>query len=287
MLRRARGALTAPDAVFGTVDYMSPEQIRLGVDGRSPHRPLVARRHPLRAPHRAHAVQRRRALGHRADRERARPPADAFVPTLPPSLVGIVMKALEKDPDQRFQSAEELRGPRAVLRDVEPITSVLARLPPQRAAPEHVALSSTRRSAAARDEPRVRDRPAEERVGPPCLRRAAPRRRGRTAVGLTLWKSDLIHPPRAGHVDAGRASPRRPSTASSPPAAARSPLPLPAAARPRPLLGVSAASGFAAAQRPHAKRPKPAARALGDRADAAARPPHDAPPRPPPYRSTI
>jgi serine/threonine-protein kinase len=59
-----------------------------------------------------------------------RPPT-ALVPDLPPSLVATVMKALQKDPAKRFQSADEMRTALQGYGDFEPITSVVARLPPQ------------------------------------------------------------------------------------------------------------------------------------------------------------
>lgn len=123
--------LTAPDAVFGTVDYMSPEQIRSAskVDHRTDLWSLGVILYELltgRTPYHGDA----RSVIAQIVSDPVRPPT-ALVPELPPSLVATVMKALQKDPEKRFQSAEELRAALEGYGEFEPITSVIARLPPQ------------------------------------------------------------------------------------------------------------------------------------------------------------
>jgi serine/threonine-protein kinase len=123
--------LTAPDAVFGTVDYMSPEQIRSAskVDHRTDLWSLGVILYELltgRTPYHGDA----RSVIAQIVSDPVRPPT-ALVPDLPPSLVATVMKALQKDPAQRFQSADELREALQGYGEFEPITSVIARLPPQ------------------------------------------------------------------------------------------------------------------------------------------------------------
>ncbi len=152
--------LTAPDAVFGTVDYMSPEQIRSAskVDHRTDLWSLGVILYELltgRTPYEGDA----RAVIAQIVSDPIRPPT-VLVPELPPSLVATVMKALHKDPDQRFQSAEDLR---AALHDhgqFEPITSVIARLPPQ-SVPRRVVRTSPSlqggSSSAAAEAARERD----------------------------------------------------------------------------------------------------------------------------------
>ena len=123
--------LTAPDAVFGTVDYMSPEQIRSS--SKVDHRAdlwslgiilfeLVTGRTPFTGDARAVIAQ--------IVSDPIPSPA-TLVPSLPDGLVFVIMKMLDKDPEMRFQSAEELRHALAPHSSLEPIDAVLARLPPQ------------------------------------------------------------------------------------------------------------------------------------------------------------
>ena len=146
--------LTAPDAVFGTVDYMSPEQIRSAskVDHRSDLWSLGVILYELltgRTPYHGDA----RSVIAQIVSDPVRPPT-TLVPDLPPSLVATVMKALHKDPALRFQTADELRAELAGYSEFEPITSVIAKLPPQ-SVPRRAARSGA--SASVPPEMMVRD----------------------------------------------------------------------------------------------------------------------------------
>ena len=123
--------LTAPDAVFGTVDYMSPEQIRSAsqVDHRTDLWSLGVILYELltgRTPYHGDA----RSVIAQIVSDPVRPPT-TLIPDLPPSLVATIMRALEKDPAKRFQSADEMRTALEGYGEFEPITSVIARLPPE------------------------------------------------------------------------------------------------------------------------------------------------------------
>jgi serine/threonine-protein kinase len=123
--------LTAPDAVFGTVDYMSPEQIRSAstVDHRTDIWSLGVILFELltgRTPY----VGDARAVIAQIVSDPVAPPS-RYVPTLPPELVAVVMKALSKDPEQRYQSAQEMRHALTpFMEGAESITGLLARIPP-------------------------------------------------------------------------------------------------------------------------------------------------------------
>ncbi len=99
-----RSLLTEAGAVFGTVGYMSPEQVRgEPVDGRSDIfsfgtllYELLAGRHPFRAATPAETMTA--ILRHEAP-----PLADVT-----PALSQIVVRCLEKTPERRFHSAEDL-----------------------------------------------------------------------------------------------------------------------------------------------------------------------------------
>jgi len=281
--------LTAPDAVFGTVDYMSPEQIRSAstVDHRTDIWSLGVILFELltgRTPHEGDA----RSIIAQIVSDPVVPPT-RFVPTLPPGLVAIVMKALAKDPEARFQSADELGRALAPFADgVEPITDVLARLPPA---------SVPRRNLDVSRPPLDGLRDARTNLS---FEAASPRRKAwaKRAFALPLfaalgalaggvvWRRDLILQPHAAE----------PVQAAAPPSAVE-PLP-PPEAPPPPMVNVPTIIGASSpadptspatpprtAPKPRAKAPvagRPLASSAAAAPSAAAPPPPAAPPSAPP-----
>jgi len=122
--------LTAPDAVFGTVDYMSPEQIRSAstVDHRSDLWSLGVILYELITGRTPYAGDARSVIAQIVS-DPVKPPT-AFIPDLSPQLVAVIMKALAKDRELRYQSAQELGNALKPFSELETITNVVAMLPP-------------------------------------------------------------------------------------------------------------------------------------------------------------
>ena len=92
-----------------------------GQGGRRPQRHLLARGRALRDGGRPPALHRRLpgrgGLQARAGHARA---AAQVNPAVPPALEAVIMKAMAKDPNDRYGSAEEMRGGPAALRRGSP-----------------------------------------------------------------------------------------------------------------------------------------------------------------------
>lgn len=97
--------LTEPGTVMGTVSYMSPEQVRgLDVDGRSDIFCLGVVLHEMLSGNKPFTgATRADVLAAILDKE---PPP--LPPATPPPLTAIVRRALRKDRDERYQTANEL-----------------------------------------------------------------------------------------------------------------------------------------------------------------------------------
>ncbi len=272
--------LTAPDAVFGTVDYMSPEQIRSAstVDHRTDLWSLGVILYELltgRTPYDGDA----RSVIAQIVSDPVLPPT-RFVPMLPPPLVAVIMRALAKDPNQRFQTAEELRNALIPFTGgMEPITNLLTRLPPASMPRRNVEgsrppLDPSRHHATnlAFESGASKSGWAKRAWVVPLAGAAAI-----TVLGITMWKHNLLLP-------AHRPSPVAATAASPPPVPVpvAVPVPIPAyepsmlpPAAPT-ILGASAppdAPITSPASAPHKLRPRPAPRPATSAHEPLAAPP--------------
>jgi eukaryotic-like serine/threonine-protein kinase len=151
--RLASSDITASGFVVGTPDYMSPEQARgEEIDGRSDIFSMGGVFYFMltgRKPFPATALP---TLFHQIQNEEP-PPLDSDAP---PELATVVMKALAKDRDRRYQSCEEVLADLRLIQHLYPIDAAdiaplqlaveIAASEPQAAIEE----SRTRRAAAAR-----------------------------------------------------------------------------------------------------------------------------------------
>lgn len=112
-IARAVGAsegLTQTGAVMGTATYFSPEQAQgFPVDGRSDVYSLGVVLYEMVAGRAPFVGDNPVAIAYKHVRE-APPPLSQLVPNLPRAFESITMKALAKDPNERYQSAEDLRA---------------------------------------------------------------------------------------------------------------------------------------------------------------------------------
>src|SRR5215211_1435674 len=124
-------ALTQTGAVMGTATYFSPEQAQgLHVDGRSDVYSLGVVLYEMATGAPPFTGESPVAVAYKHVREDPEPPT-ARAPDLPPDLERIILTALAKDADSRYQTAEELRTD--LLRFVRgqpplggPVTGVIA-----------------------------------------------------------------------------------------------------------------------------------------------------------------
>jgi serine/threonine-protein kinase len=179
-------ALTATGAVLGTLDYMAPEQfsgrpadhrIDIYALGCMLHECLTATK-PF--PYEGLPAQMRAHLDHPPPRP------SQYRSDVPAELDAVVARAMAKDPDQRYQSANELADDaRATLTAAgSPVASALLATPPI----DQPSATVWQRDVAHSDGRDTYVAPAQSAIPPPTPARPAPTffRRRTTLVGAAI-----------------------------------------------------------------------------------------------------
>jgi eukaryotic-like serine/threonine-protein kinase len=109
--------LTRPGTTMGSVYYMSPEQVRGGgVDARSDIYSYGVTLYEMLTGRKPFQAETSYSVLNAQLNEAPTPPA-MVNPSLPPELNNIVLRAMVKAPEGRFQTAEEFRSALKALRD--------------------------------------------------------------------------------------------------------------------------------------------------------------------------
>jgi serine/threonine-protein kinase len=109
--------LTRPGTTMGSVYYMSPEQVRGGtVDARSDIYSFGVTLYEMLTGRKPFQAETSYSVLNAQLNEAPTPPVQ-INPSLPPALNNIVMRAMVKAPEGRFQTAEEFRAALKALRD--------------------------------------------------------------------------------------------------------------------------------------------------------------------------
>ena len=115
--------LTRPGSTMGSVYYMSPEQVRGDtVDGRSDIYSYGVTLYEMLTGRKPFVADTSYSVLNAHLNQTPTPPSDVN-PAIPPELNSIVLRAMAKNPDERFQSAEEFRN--ALRAVVEPLTAAI------------------------------------------------------------------------------------------------------------------------------------------------------------------
>ncbi|MEV4425854.1 protein kinase [Streptomyces sp. NPDC049602] len=109
-LHGAQSTMTQTGMVMGTPQYLSPEQaLGKAVDHRSDLYATGCLLYELLALRPPFTGETPLSVVYQHVQDTPIPPSDV-THSVPPELDGLVMRSLAKDPDDRFQSAEEMRG---------------------------------------------------------------------------------------------------------------------------------------------------------------------------------
>ncbi|MCH7229495.1 Stk1 family PASTA domain-containing Ser/Thr kinase [Glycomyces sp. L485] len=108
-LASGQATMTQTSAVIGTAQYLSPEQARgETVDGRSDVYAVGCVLYELLVGHPPFTGDNPVSVAYQHVREDARPPSE-LNPAVPASVDAVVMKALSKNPENRYRTAGEMR----------------------------------------------------------------------------------------------------------------------------------------------------------------------------------
>lgn len=118
--------MTQTSAVIGTAQYLSPEQAKgEQVDARSDLYSAGCLLYELLTVRPPFVGDSPVAVAYQHVREDPQPPSN-FDPEITPEMDAIVLKALTKDPDYRYQSADEMRADIESYLDGQPIAATAA-----------------------------------------------------------------------------------------------------------------------------------------------------------------
>ncbi|MEV1089224.1 Stk1 family PASTA domain-containing Ser/Thr kinase [Streptomyces microflavus] len=118
--------MTQTAAVIGTAQYLSPEQAKgEQVDARSDLYSTGCLLYELLAVRPPFVGDSPVAVAYQHVREEPQPPSN-FDPEITPEMDAIVLKALTKDPDYRYQSADEMRADIEACLDGRPVAAAAA-----------------------------------------------------------------------------------------------------------------------------------------------------------------
>ncbi|MEU5027032.1 protein kinase domain-containing protein [Streptomyces milbemycinicus] len=110
-LHGAASTMTQTGMVMGTPQYLSPEQaLGKAVDHRSDLYATGCLLYELLALRPPFVGETPLSVVYQHVQDMPVPPSEVSGGVVPPELDGLVMRSLAKDPDDRFQSAEEMRG---------------------------------------------------------------------------------------------------------------------------------------------------------------------------------
>ncbi|MEV5079359.1 Stk1 family PASTA domain-containing Ser/Thr kinase, partial [Streptomyces sp. NPDC056159] len=118
--------MTQTSAVIGTAQYLSPEQAKgEQVDARSDLYSTGCLLYELLTVRPPFVGDSPVAVAYQHVREEPQPPS-VFDPEITPEMDAIVMRALVKDPDYRYQSADEMRADIEACLDGQPVAATAA-----------------------------------------------------------------------------------------------------------------------------------------------------------------